>query len=142
MLPTHNLPKGVQLFDHDIFGDKRGDLVSVEQNRTIPFEIARVYTIFHTSYHMARGCHAHIGMQQALVNITGSLTLIVDDGTVKSEINLDRPGRTVIINGLVWRELTNFSPGSVINCFSDKFYDESEYIRDYNTFRSLCATSK
>lgn len=135
------LPKGVKWVELDIFGDARGDLMVVEGSRSVPFDIKRVYSIFHTTYHMVRGCHAHINMQQLIMNVTGSYTLTLDDGHKSISVNFTKPGTGVLIQSLVWRELTQFSPGSVINCFTDKYYADSEYISNYEDFLALARNS-
>lgn len=131
------LPDGVKLIETTIHGDDRGDLISIEQGVDVPFEIRRVYTLFHTTFHVIRGCHAHMDMTQLIMNVTGSYQLTVDDGRTKAKIDFNKPGHGLLIYGPIWRELTHFSPGSVINCFANKHFNECNYVSDYEEFIAL-----
>jgi len=129
------LPTGVKFFSTTVHTDN-GKLLAIESTNDTPFDIKRVYTLFGNPNDITRGCHAHIGMQQLILNITGSFELLLDDGITRTALTLEKPGQGVLLEGIIWRELKNFSPNSVINCFADKNYDDCIYIRDYDDFKS------
>lgn len=115
-------------------GDDRGSLVALEGNRTIPFDIKRVYYIFYTLSGVVRGCHAHTKLSQVLVCVTGKCRVVLDDGKVREEAWLDSPIKGLFIGNYVWRELHDFSPDCVLLVLASEHYDESDYIRDYQEF--------
>ena len=131
---TTKMPLGIELVDLSVHGDHRGSLIAVESGIHVPFQIERIYTLFHTTGDMVRGAHAHIGMKQLILNISGSFKLLLDDGQKKLTICLDKPGLGVYISGYIWRELSEFSSDSVINCYVDKQYNDCIYVRDYDEF--------
>jgi len=115
-------------------GDDRGSLVALE-NHEVGFPIKRVYHIFHTVPGVTRGLHAHRDLRQVAVAVTGSCTFLLDDGTVRETVRLDDPTVGLVINSMVWREMSDFSPDCVLLVLASHNYDESDYIRDYEQFR-------
>lgn len=124
----------VKLIEIKSLGDERGQLISLEANVTIPFEIKRVYCIFGSKNDASRGFHAHRNLQQLLVCVTGSCNIILDDGTNREEVWLDTPNKGLIVNNLIWREMHNFSHDCVLLVLASNYYDEADYIRDYQEF--------
>lgn len=124
----------MSLLSFDIQGDHRGSLIALEANRQVPFDIKRVYYIFNTKLGVSRGFHAHKTLKQVLVCVSGSCQLIVDDGKKKNKYNLDSPHVGLYIEGLVWREMHNFSEDCVLLVLANEYYDEHDYIRDYAEF--------
>ncbi|AEE26786.1 sugar 3,4-ketoisomerase [Francisella hispaniensis] len=124
----------IKLLNFNILGDKRGSLISLEQNRNIPFDIKRVYYIYGTKENVRRGFHAHKKLEQVLICVSGSCKVLVDNGNNKKNILLDKPDKGLLISGLVWREMYDFSPDCVLMVLASDFYDESDYIRYYNDF--------
>ncbi|MDK2597603.1 sugar 3,4-ketoisomerase [Pseudoalteromonas obscura] len=122
------------LIKFDNLGDKRGSLISLEQNNNIPFNIKRIYYIFDTKEGEARGFHAHKNLEQVAVCVKGSVTFILDDGNSKEEFQLSSPDVGLYISGLKWREMHNFSDDCVVMVIASELYDESDYIRDYDEF--------
>lgn len=117
-------------------GDERGNLVAVEGNRDIPFEIARVFYLYGTDGTMVRGRHANRNSQFVLINVAGSSKVKVDDGLGHIQVvNLDKPRLGLYLPQMVWKEMYDFSQDSVILVLSDQHYDSTEYIRDYDQFR-------
>lgn len=117
-------------------GDERGNLVAVEGNRDIPFEIARVFYLYGTDGTMVRGRHANRNSQFVLINVAGSSKVKVDDGLGHIQVvNLDKPRVGLYLPQMVWKEMYDFSQDSVILVLSDQHYDSTEYIRDYDQFR-------
>ncbi len=115
-------------------GDSRGSLVALEGNKTIPFDIQRVYYIFDTESGVARGFHAHKQLQQVAVCVTGKCRMILDDGNAREEAWLDSPTKGVFIKDMVWREMYDFSDDCVLLVLASEHYDKVDYIRDYQEF--------
>lgn len=115
-------------------GDERGSLVALEGVRSLPFDIRRVYYIFGTKEGVSRGFHAHINLKQVAVCVTGSCRFLLDDGFSKEEFVLDSPTTGLVIENLIWREMYDFSPDCVLMVLADQYYDESDYIRNYEDF--------
>lgn len=115
-------------------GDDRGQLIALEEMRDIPFHIKRVYYMYDTVEGVRRGGHAHKSLQQILVCIHGSCKVLLDNGTEKKIVPLERPYEGLYISNDMWREMYDFSPDAVLVVFASEIYDESDYIRDYETF--------
>lgn len=124
----------VKLIDFPPLGDDRGSLVALEANKTVPFDIKRVYYIFGTKPGVARGFHAHKTLKQVAVCVTGSCRMLLNNGQNKEEILLDSPTKGLLIEGLVWREMHDFTPDCVLLVLASEHYDEADYIRDYEDF--------
>ena len=123
-----------KLVDFKTLGDERGSLISIEQGYNAPFEIKRVYYIFDTKEGVERGFHAHINLKQIAIVVKGSCTFVLDNGIKREEITLDNPNQGLFIEGLIWREMKDFSSDCVLVVLASEHYDESDYIRDYDKF--------
>ncbi len=117
-------------------GDSRGSLVALEGGRSVPFDIKRVYYLFHTGEGVSRGFHAHKKLTQVAICVTGSCRFVLDDGRQQEEIVLNSPVKGLVIEGLIWREMHDFTPDCVLMVLADQYYDEADYIRDYQEFIS------
>lgn len=116
-------------------GDDRGKLIAIEENtECLPFSVKRVYYIYDTTPNVVRGKHAHRNLKQLLICTSGSCAIMCDDGTKKVEYTLNWPDKGLLIDGLIWREMKDFSKGSVLMVLASACYDESDYIRDYGVF--------
>lgn len=115
-------------------GDDRGSLVALEANKSVPFDIKRVYYLFHTKEGVSRGFHAHKKLKQLAVCVTGSCRFILDDGICKEEVVLDSPTKGLVINEMIWREMHDFSEDCVLMVLANQYYDEKDYIRNYKEF--------
>jgi dTDP-4-dehydrorhamnose 3,5-epimerase-like enzyme len=124
----------VQWVKFPALGDDRGSLVALEGNRSVPFDIKRVYYIFRTQSGVARGFHAHKALKQVAACVTGKCKMLLDNGTEKTEVWLDSPTKGVVIEPMVWHEMHDFSPDCVLLVLASEHYDESDYIRDYEGF--------
>lgn len=124
----------VNLITFSSLGDDRGSLVSLEANHSIPFDIKRVYYIFGTQKGVARGFHAHKALRQVAVCVVGRCRMVLDNGREKGEVWLDSPTKGVVIDPLVWHEMHDYSADCVLLVLADELYDESDYIRDFDTF--------
>lgn len=118
-------------------GDDRGSLVALEANASIPFDIQRVYYLFGTKQDVTRGLHAHLALKQVMLCVTGSCKILLDDGVVKESVTLDSPTKGLLVESLVWREMSHFSPDCVLLVIASEHYDESDYIRDYVKFKRV-----
>jgi len=123
-----------RLLNLKIMGDKRGSLISFEEAQNVPFDVKRMYCIFDTDVNAVRGKHAHKNLKQVLYCPKGGCTILLDDGFQKVEINLNSPDKGLYIEGTIWREMYNFSSDCVLAVLASDYYDEKEYIRNYDEF--------
>lgn len=114
--------------------DYRGNLSFIENNRQIPFQLERVYYLYDVPGGAERGGHAHLGLQELIIAMSGSFDVVLDDGTDKKRFHLNRPYYGLYVCPMIWRELDNFSSGSVCLVLASNLYDEADYIRDYSQF--------
>jgi dTDP-4-dehydrorhamnose 3,5-epimerase-like enzyme len=117
-------------------GDERGSLISLEENKNIPFDIKRVYYIFDTKEGVKRGFHAHKSLEQALICVNGSCDILLDDGKEKIVIKLKNRNEGIYLNKMIWHEMFNFSADCVLMVLASDFYYEEDYIRNYNNFKN------
>lgn len=124
----------VQWVDFHVLGDERGSLISLEANRNVPFDIKRVYYIFGTKEGVSRGYHAHKALRQIVICLSGQCDVRLDNGLESELVRLDSPHRGILVEGMVWREMHDFSSGCVLMVLASDVYEESDYIRSYNEF--------
>jgi dTDP-4-dehydrorhamnose 3,5-epimerase-like enzyme len=115
------------------FSDTRGYLSVVENGLDIPFDIKRIYYLYMVP-EVARGAHAHKELQQLLIATSGSVDITLDDGVNKKTFHLDKPWKGLLVVPGLWRDLDNFSGGTVLMCLASEKYDAADYIRDYDEF--------
>lgn len=113
--------------------DVRGNLSFIEGN-VIPYEIKRVYYLYDIPSDSFRGGHAHIDQQELLIALSGSFDVVLNNGTSQTTIMLNKPNFGLLIPTGIWRELQNFSSGSVCLVLASGEFDEEDYIRDYDEF--------
>lgn len=123
------------LFDFKDLGDERGKLVVIEGGRDIPFEIARAFYIYGSDSTVVRGKHANRTSEFVLVNVAGRSKVMVTDGKRSEVVELDRPMKAVYIPRMVWKEMYDFSPDSVLLVLASTHYDGAEYIRDFDEYK-------
>ncbi len=117
-----------------IHGDDRGQLVALEENKEIPFDIKRVYYMYDTGEGVRRGFHAHKCLEQILICVHGTCKILLDNGTEKEIVSLDKPYEGLYVSNDMWREMYDFSPDAVLMVLASELYDEADYIRDYGAF--------
>jgi dTDP-4-dehydrorhamnose 3,5-epimerase-like enzyme len=118
------------------FLDRRGNLSFIEEENHIPFKIKRTYWIYDVPGGEARGGHAYRENEEFIVALSGSFDVILDDGKERNVYSLNRSYYGLYVPKGYWREITNFSTNSLALVLASKQYDESDYIRDYQQFKS------
>jgi len=129
--------KDVKIISLPKIEDHRGNLTFIEAKKHIPFEIKRVYYLYDVPGGATRGGHAHKNLEQLIIAISGSFDIILDDGYQRKRIHLNRSYYGLYLPKMIWRELENFSTGAVCLVLASDYYDESDYIRDYEEFLKL-----
>ncbi|MBU3836758.1 MAG: FdtA/QdtA family cupin domain-containing protein [Candidatus Phocaeicola faecigallinarum] len=114
--------------------DRKGNISVVENNKDIPFEVKRVYYLYDVPGGESRGAHAHKELSQLIIAASGSFTVTLDDGNVKRTFHLNRPYQGLYVKPGIWRDLDDFSSGSVCLVLASHPYDEKDYIRNYEDF--------
>ncbi len=117
-----------------VFGERKGNLTYIYSREHVPFDIKRIYYLYDVPGGAERAGHAHKELKQVLLSVSGSFDVLLDDGTLKKTISLNRPYCGLYISPFIWRELVNFSSGSVCLNLASLPYSENDYIRDYNQF--------
>lgn len=115
--------------------DPRGSLTFIEANRHIPFSFQRVYYLYDVPGGAERGGHAHKALHQLIIAMSGSFDIHLDDGLEKKSVHLNRSYYGLYIPPMIWREIDNFSSGSVCMVIASDYYDELDYYRNYGEFR-------
>ena len=115
-------------------GDERGMLVALEEFKDIPFEIKRVYYLYDTKYGVRRKGNAYRALKQILICIHGSCKVLLDSGTEKKIVSLEKPYEGLYIANDIWREIYDFSSDAVLLVLASNYYEESDYIWNYDMF--------
>ena len=114
--------------------DPRGNLTFIEGGNHIPFDIKRVYYTYDVPGGAERGGHAHKQLRQLIIAMSGSFDVILDDGYEKKSFHLNRSYFGLYISSMIWREIDNFSSGSVCMALASELYSEADYYREYDEF--------
>lgn len=115
-------------------GDERGKLVVIEGGQSIPFDIKRIFYIYESDATVVRGQHANRNSEFVLVNVAGQSKVRITDGTEEFVVELNKPMMGVYIPQMIWKDMYDFSPDSVLLVLASTHYDAQEYIRDYNDY--------
>lgn len=124
----------IQMIKLPVVEDSRGNLAFI-QNDVLPFNFKRVYYLFDVPSTSHRGGHSHIHQNQILIALSGSFEVVIHDGLEQKSILLNKPNVGLQIVPGLWRELQNFSSGAVCLVIAEDVFDESDYIRDFETFQ-------
>jgi len=124
----------VRRIDLPKISDPRGNLTFVEGTRHVPFEVKRVYYLYDVPGGQTRGGHAHKNLEQFIIAASGSFDVVLDDGYDQASYFLNRSYFGLYIPTMVWRELRNFSSGSVCLVLASQYYDEDDYYRAHDEF--------
>ena len=120
--------------------DPRGNLTFIEgEGRHVPFDIKRVYYLYDVPGGAERGGHGHKALHQLIIAMSGSFDVVLDDGKEKQRFHLNRSYYGLYVCPMIWRELDNFSSGSVCMVLASNLYSESDYYRDYDEYLSALA---
>jgi hypothetical protein len=114
--------------------NEAGNITVVENGENIPFDVKRIYYLYDVPSGESRGGHAHYELEQFIIAVSGSFDVIINDGKNKKRVTLNRPNLALHIVPGLWRELDNFSSGSICMVLASHPYDENDYIRDYKQF--------
>ena len=114
--------------------DPRGNLTFIESYNHIPFEIKRVYYLYDVPGGETRGGHAHKNLEQCIIAVSGSFDVVLDDGFQRQKFSLNRSYYGLYVPRMIWRELENFSSGSVCLVLASQLYEEDDYYRNYDQF--------
>jgi dTDP-4-dehydrorhamnose 3,5-epimerase-like enzyme len=114
--------------------DPRGNLTSIEAERDVPFGIERVYYLYDVPGGATRAGHGHKTLQQLIIAMSGSFDVVLDDGFNKEKYHLNRSYFGLYVAPMIWREIDNFSSGSVCMVLASDHYDEADYYRYYEDF--------
>ena len=123
-----------KIIDLPKISDPRGNLTFIEGNQHIPFDIRRVYYLYDVPGGTERGGHAHKALSQLIIAMSGSFDVILDEGAEKKRFHLNRSYQGLYVCPMMWRELDNFSSGSVCMILASNIYEESDYYRDYDEY--------
>jgi len=126
-----------RIIELPVVHDPRGNLTSIEANRQVPFGIERVYYLYDVPGGAERGGHAHKQLEQLVVAMSGSFDIVVDNGSERTRYHLNRSYHGLYIGSMVWREIDNFSSGSVCMALASRPYEESDYYRSYDEFLTV-----
>lgn len=122
------------IVDLPIVHENNGNIIALENCKNIPFDIQRIYYLYDVPMGAERGGHAHYNLQQYVIAASGSFTFILDDGTNKKEVFLNHPNKALYIKPGIWREMKDFSSGSICLVLASMQYTENDYIRNYEKF--------
>ena len=118
-------------------GDERGKLVVIEGAQAIPFDIRRVFYIYDSDSSVVRGQHANRDSEFVLINVAGKSKVRITDGTEEFVVELNKPMMGVYIPKMIWKDMFDFSPDSILLVLASTHYDGSEYIRDYQEYLKM-----
>jgi dTDP-4-dehydrorhamnose 3,5-epimerase-like enzyme len=123
-----------KLEEFKVLGDNRGQLIALESNRQIPFDVKRVFYIFGTKEGVPRGNHSHYKTKQFLVAVNGNCKVTLNNGKTKETFDLNKPNLGLFQDALIWGTMHDFSTDCVLMVLANEYYDVSDYITEYDKF--------
>ena len=138
--PMEAIPQQYDVFDCTMIeldkhhSNRKGNLTVVENGKTLPFDVKRVYYLYDIPGGESRGSHAHKELTQLIVAVSGSFSVTLDDGNVKRSFILNRPYQGLYVKPGIWRDLDDFSAGAVCMVLASDIYKKEDYIRSYDDF--------
>lgn len=123
-----------KIIDLEKISDPRGNLTFIEGRKHIPFDIRRVYYVYDVPGGSERGGHAHKGLKQLVIALSGSFDIILNDGKDKKTFHLSRSYYGLYICPMIWREMNNFSSNSICLVLASNEYSEDDYYRDFESY--------
>ncbi len=114
--------------------NEKGNITVIENGLTVDFDVNRIYYLYDVPGGESRGGHAHKELKQLIIAASGSFNVVLDDGRTKRTFTLNRPYQGLLVVPGIWRELNDFSSGSVCLVLASEHYSESDYLRDYTEF--------
>jgi len=126
--------QGAKIIDLQTIQNSKGDLTFVEEANHIPFSIKRIYYLYNIPNGSERGGHAHKNLKQLIIPLSGSFTVILDNGSTKEAHTLNNPSKGLLLENMLWRELVDFSSNAVCMVLASELYDEDDYYRNYDDF--------
>ncbi len=129
-----------KIINFKVMGDERGSLIAFEENHNVPFDIKRVFYIYGTQDGVPRGQHSHFKTKQLLVAINGGCKVTLDDGKKKETYTLNKPNVGLFQDALIWGSMHDFSQDCILMVLADTYYENSDYIREYDTFLEIVNT--
>ena len=129
--------KNVGMVQFKKYEDNYGKLVPIEANKDISFDVKRVYYIYEVEDKVRRGFHSHIDLHQILICVHGSVKILVKNPNEEQVIELNNPSEGLYIGPMIWREMYDFSEGSVLLVLASEHYTEDDYIRNYSNYLEL-----
>lgn len=125
-----------EIVELPIVHNDAGNITVMENNSNIPFDVKRIYYLYDIPMGSERGGHAHYELQQYVVAASGSFIFVLDDGTEKREVFLNHPNKALHIKSGIWREMKDFSSGSICLVLASMDYNELDYIRNYERYKN------
>ena len=123
-----------KIIEFPSINDLRGNLIFMENNLHIPFDIKRIFYVFDVPAGARRGGHAHKTVQEVIIPLAGSIDISVDDGITKNIFHLNKPSQGLYVSSMIWRELYNYSVGSILLVLASTSFDPSDYYKNYQEF--------
>lgn len=133
-IPARGSVDACRIMELPRINDPRGNLTFIEAGQHIPFAIERVYYLYDVPGGAERGGHAHRELSQLIIAMSGSFDVVLDDGGTKRRFHLNRSYLGLYVTPMIWRELDNFSSGSVCMVLASNRYDEADYYREYREY--------
>jgi dTDP-4-dehydrorhamnose 3,5-epimerase-like enzyme len=122
--------------------DTRGNLSFIEENKHVPFETKRIFYLYDLPSGSTRGGHANKMTKQVIIALSGSFEVVLDDGFERKSFFLNMPHQGLYLPPGVWKEMKNFSSNSIVLVLASSFFDENDYMREYETFKKIAWRKK